>query len=85
MRFNCPYCGSRGSGEFRFRSEVKEARPSSEAPQERWVDYIHERSNVAGVHKELWQHVAGCRSWLVVERNTFTHEVSAVEMASVPA
>ncbi|RJG40482.1 sarcosine oxidase subunit delta [Mesorhizobium sp. DCY119] len=85
MRFNCPYCGFRGSGEFRFRSETRAIRPSPGASQEEWVEHIHGRSNLAGPHKELWQHVGGCRSWLVVERNTMTHEVTSVHNVSVPA
>ena len=35
----------------------------------------------AGWHKELWFHEAGDRSWLVVTRNTVTHEISSVELA----
>lgn len=85
MRFNCPYCGSRGLGEFRFRCQAKETRPSPEASQAEWVEHIHGRTNPAGPHKELWQHVGGCRSWLVVERNTLTYQVIAVSKVSVPA
>jgi len=32
-------------------------------------------------HKELWFHEAGDRSWLVVTRNTLTHEIAKVEFA----
>jgi sarcosine oxidase subunit delta len=32
--------------------------------------------------KELWFHEQGDRSWLVVTRNTFTHEIINVELAS---
>ena len=35
-----------------------------------------------GPATELWQHVLGCRSWLVVSRDTRTHAVLAVRLAS---
>ncbi|MBV03641.1 MAG: hypothetical protein CML45_04535 [Rhodobacteraceae bacterium] len=31
--------------------------------------------------KELWYHEQGDRSWLVVTRNTITHEITSVELA----
>ncbi|MBT4830903.1 MAG: sarcosine oxidase subunit delta, partial [Marinovum sp.] len=39
------------------------------------------RNNPAGEHRELWFHEGGDRSWLVVTRNTVTHEISNVELA----
>jgi len=50
------------------------------APQD-FVDYAYLRDNPAGWHQELWFHEAGDRSWLVVTRNTLTHEISKVELA----
>ncbi|MGB0797310.1 MAG: sarcosine oxidase subunit delta, partial [Paracoccaceae bacterium] len=32
-------------------------------------------------HKELWYHEQGDRSWLVVTRNTLTHQITHVELA----
>ena len=32
--------------------------------------------------RDLWYHESGCNSWLVVTRNTVTHEVEAAELAS---
>jgi sarcosine oxidase delta subunit len=29
----------------------------------------------------LWQHESGCGSWIVVSRNTVTHEVSGAKLA----
>ncbi|WYK20017.1 sarcosine oxidase subunit delta [Roseovarius sp. W115] len=43
--------------------------------------YGYLRDNPAGEHKELWYHEQGDRSWLVVTRNTLTHEITGVEMA----
>jgi len=56
-------------------------RPAPDAGIEAWDDYVHLRENTAGWHKELWQHEAGCASWLVVERNLTTHEIRSVSLA----
>jgi len=39
------------------------------------------RPNPAGAHRELWHHSFGCRSWLIVTRDTRTHEVLKTEPA----
>lgn len=44
-------------------------------------DYMYLRDNPAGTIRELWYHEQGDRSWLVVTRNTVTHEITSVEMA----
>ena len=44
-------------------------------------EYLYQRSNPAGEHRELWYHEQGDRSWLVVTRNTVTHEITSVELA----
>ena len=44
-------------------------------------DYAYIRDNPAGLHRELWYHEQGDRSWLVVTRHTLTHEVTSVELA----
>jgi sarcosine oxidase subunit delta len=33
------------------------------------------------VHRELWQHVYGCRRWLVVTRDTRTHAIAGAQDA----
>jgi sarcosine oxidase subunit delta len=40
------------------------------------------RDNPAGKYCELWYHEQGDRSWLVVTRDTTTHEISEVKLAS---
>jgi len=45
-------------------------------------EYLHLRTNPAGVHRELWFHEQGDRSWLVVTRDTVTHEVTGCELAT---
>ena len=82
MRIPCPHCGERGNDEFFYLGAAGLARPATDAPAEAWHDYVYQRDNPAGPHKELWQHVHGCRRWLVVTRDTRTHEVFSVADAS---
>ena len=46
-----------------------------EISDKEWDDFIYFRSNPRGKHSELWHHVAGCRQWFKVSRNTATHEI----------
>jgi heterotetrameric sarcosine oxidase delta subunit len=45
-------------------------------------EYLYLRDNTVGEHAELWFHEQGDRSWLVITRNTLTHEILKVELAS---
>ena len=75
MRIPCPHCGERGNEEFRYLGAAGLRRPEGEAPLQAWHEYVHLRENPAGPHRELWHHSYGCRRWLVVTRNTRTHEI----------
>lgn len=89
MRIACPYCGERESGEFTYLGDASPKRPnfavdggeSREHVEEVFHDYVYLRDNVAGVMREYWYHGGGCRSWLIAERNTLTHEFKSVEVA----
>ena len=83
MLIPCPHCGTRPVEEFTFLGDASVARPTTHDPasMEQWYDYVYLRSNPAGAHRELWYHEQGDRSWLVVTRNTVTHEVLKVEFA----
>ncbi|WP_119166242.1 sarcosine oxidase subunit delta [Algihabitans albus] len=82
MLISCPFCGSRASEEFTVLGDATPRRPETpEADPEAWYDYIYLRNNPRGRHREFWQHVGGCRAWLVVERDTATHEIHTVELA----
>jgi sarcosine oxidase subunit delta len=81
MRLPCPHCGTRGLMEFSYFGAAGPVRPAAGAGAEAWHDYAHVRENVAGPHRELWQHAHGCRRWLVVTRDTRTHAVLAAEDA----
>lgn len=80
---NCPYCGQRTTDEFYIRGDASKLRPEEIGPgtMDRWHDYVHIRENVRGRMAEHWHHTGGCRQWLVVERDTVTHEVFKVSPA----
>jgi methylglutamate dehydrogenase subunit B len=80
MRLNCPFCGARDVQEFVYLGDATVERPAGDS-LEAFHDYVFLRDNPAGLHREYWQHLHGCRSWLVVTRDTRTHEVAAVEPA----
>ncbi len=83
MRIKCPLCGERDRREFYYQGDaIALDRPDADAGPQVWDDYLHNRDNPAGVTRDLWHHEAGCGAWLVVTRNTVTHEVSAVKLAS---
>ena len=82
MLIPCPFCGPRDSAEFSYGGDAARVRPAIEdADQQRWLAYVYERDNPKGPLKEFWHHLQGCRQWLVVERNTATHEILRVEPA----
>ncbi|MCV3272607.1 sarcosine oxidase subunit delta [Roseobacter sinensis] len=86
MRLTCPICGARDRREFYYQGDaVALDRPAPGAGVQAWDDYVHLRDNPAGPRRELWHHEAGCGAWLVVERNTTTHEVHGVTLAMAVA
>ena len=83
MRLPCPICGERDRREFYYVGDaVALERPEPDAGAEPWDAYVHLRDNPAGVTRDLWQHEMGCSAWIVVERNTVTHEVLGAELAA---
>lgn len=84
MRIVCPHCGSRDVREFTYRGDatVKRPDPAAEDCLEKFVEYVFIRNNPAGPHKEHWYHGAGCQQWLIVERDTRTHKLLGVQLAS---
>jgi len=82
MRIPCPICGERALEEFTYRGDARPVRPKmDDADPTHWVDYVYTRPNERGRIKELWQHLLGCRAWVVVDRDTATHEVFGSELA----
>ena len=79
-----PYLGPRDSCEFVYKGDASLLfRPEREDPvdYDTFHNYLYLRNNPAGEHKELWYHEYGDRSWLVITRNTETHEILKVELA----
>jgi sarcosine oxidase subunit delta len=57
MRIPCPVCGERDRREFYYVGDAKIVnRPSSDASEDIWNDYLHNRENPAGVTRDLWYH-----------------------------
>ena len=83
MRISCPYCGPRGNDEFTYLGDATAQRPDPHQPDAAatFYDYVYLRDNPSGIHRELWYHGGGCHKWLVVTRNTRTHEISDVRFA----
>lgn len=83
MRLTCPLCGERDRREFYYYGAADYLdRPGAGAAPEAWDNYLHLRDNPAGVTRDLWYHETGCGSWLVVTRNTVTHEVLGAELVA---
>jgi methylglutamate dehydrogenase subunit B len=77
MLIPCPFCGPREHAEFAYGGDATVRRPRQIEPAwgSEWQAYVYERVNPRGPQREYWQHTAGCRQWLVVTRDTATHEV----------
>ncbi len=80
-----PLLGLRDAEEFTCLGDASLLdRPDPNAPDAgaAFADYVFLRDNPAGKHRELWFHAAGDQSWLVVTRDTLTHEILGAELAS---
>lgn len=81
LRIQCPFCGERDHSEFTYGGDATIVYPSLDAPMEAWIEAVYARANPKGPHLERWQHSDGCRLWLVVERDTVTHEIGSLAPA----
>ena len=63
FQIQCPNCGLRDVGEFRYGGEIL---PSPAIG-----------GNLPGRQRERWFHRFGCRRWLEAERDVSTNEVFA--------
>ena len=83
LRITCPFCGPRDHNEFTYGGDASVVRPSlDESSLEAWYRYVFVRANPKGPHCEYWQHTGGCRAWLIVERDTATHEIASTRLAA---
>ncbi len=84
MLIDHPLLGPRDAAEFVYLGDASLIeRPDWQGGNaaEEFYEYLYLRDNPAGVTRELWFHEQGDRSWLVVTRNTLTHEITKVELA----
>ncbi len=80
-----PLLGPRDIHEFVYvgdASLLNRPKWDSEDAEQKFYEYVYLRKNPAGIHQELWFHQQGDRSWLVVSRNTLTHEIIKVDLVS---
>lgn len=82
----CPYCGPRDESEFSYGGEAHNARPLEpfELNDEQWADYVFYRTNPKGLHREQWNHSAGCRRWFNAIRDTVTYRFKCVYKVGDP-
>ena len=95
LRIPCPFCGLRDHSEFDYAGDANVAYPAlgvdvidAASPEQaraahraEWSEAVYLRDDPKGRHRELWRHTRGCRSWLVVERDTVTHEIISARLA----
>lgn len=81
MLIPCPFCGPREHDEFVYVGDGSRERPADDAPFEEWFAYVYLRRNPRGPHREIWQHVHGCRQHLLVDRDTLDHRILEVRPA----
>ncbi len=83
LRINCPCCGPRDHKEFAYGGDAARQRPAHDDTDiDRWSNFVFLRANPRGPHREFWQHTGGCRQWIVIERNTVSHEILSVRLAA---
>ena len=77
LNIRCPYCGDRSQKEFAYGGDGTVVRPklNQEISDEKWDEFVYLRKSPRGKHIELWHHIAGCRRWFQVQRDTVTHEI----------
>ena len=78
LRITCPWCGMRDELEFSFGGESHVTRPTIDASDDVWSDYLFNKENPMGIHYDQWLHKYGCGRWFNVARDTVKHEIHAV-------
>ena len=81
IRIPCPFCGERDHSEFTYGGDASVVYPPLDAPADDWLEAVFLRENPRGPHSELWRHTQGCGAWLIVERDTLTHEITHARLA----
>ena len=84
MIINHPHLGPRDAAEFTILGDaclLKRPDWQADDADDAFYHYLYLRDNPAGLHRELWFHEYGDRSWLIVTRDTVTHAVLDVALA----
>ena len=84
MIINHPILGPRDASEFVYLGDASLInRPDwkNKDADKKFYEYQYLRENSHGLHRELWYHEQGDRSWLIITRNVSTHEITKVELA----
>ena len=81
IRISCPFCGVRDHSEFGYGGDASVEYPPLSASADDWLEAVFQRANLAGIQFETWQHLHGCRMWIIVERDTTTHQIYSVRPA----
>ena len=71
-QLHCPFCGARELQEVEFRKTRANVTTSE-------FSKVYLRVDSTDLSVEYWQHVQGCRAWLLVERNPSTGAVLSIE------
>ncbi len=77
MLIVCPHCGARAHVEFAYERTL-DAVLGLDATAAEAALILYTRDNPRGPSQELWRHTYGCRSWLLIDRHTSTHEITEV-------
>ena len=82
LQIRCPWCGPREEREFHYGGEAHLPYPGPDADDAAWARFLYSRRNPAGDYAERWVHVAGCRRWFHVVRNTLTNDIRGSYLTS---
>lgn len=74
FKIDCPNCGPRSYHEFSFGGELRAYDADASMDEDYASTWL--RRNAAGPQEERWFHLAGCRRWLTVERDTRTNNLA---------
>ena len=86
MRIPCPLCGPRDRREFYYLGTTDYLnRPTDQGTIDDLDNHLFVRDNPAGLTRDVWYHEMGCTSWMIVTRNTVTHQVMGAELVSARA
>ncbi len=75
-QLNCPFCGPRELHEYEFRKTRANVTSCG-------FSKVYLRIDSLEVSSEYWQHVHGCRAWLLIRRNPSTGVV--LDISTLPS